>query len=51
MFCVENDKDTQEIDFTFYEEGETKYKGNLGPGGDIGCFGRIQIITKYWQFF
>ena len=41
MFWVENDKDPQEIDFTFYEEGETKYKGNLGPGGDIGCFGRI----------
>ena len=52
---VEPCKISHEIDFSFYEEGETKYKDNFGPAGDIGCFGmivnihnvrRIRMMTK-----
>ena len=42
MLCVENLND---FDYSIYDEGETKYKENFGPGGgDVGCFGMIVMF-------
>ena len=33
------------MDFSLYDEGETKYKENIAPGGgDVGCFGMIVMF-------